>query len=676
MIARLKRSRPSPAAAGTALHSPRTPSDPALPLVRARAERKVPRSTRGKTRAAVLVGLHLLIAAHVTHYLVAGRTVSPIEPSESMYTIELGLLNAGFVFFVVSLLATLIFGRFICGWACHIVALQDLCGFLMRKLGIRPRPFRSRLLALGPLLLALYMFVWPTVRRLAAPLVDGPGPLEGLRAWLFAGAGGGFPGFSNHLMTDSFWKTFPGPVFAVLTLATCGFAAVYFLGNKGFCTYGCPYGAFFGAVDRLAPARIRVTDACRQCGHCTAVCTSNVRVHEEVALHRMVVDPGCMKCMDCVSACPSDALYYGWGRPAVLAGAPAREPAPRFTLSRPAELGLAGVALGATMTFRGLYDGPPLLMAIALGALTAFATLKLWQLVRQPTVRVQNLNLKLGGRWSQSGRLAAALTAGWLLFTGHSAYVQWHRSLGSHWLERTEASREEVLAPGFEPGAYSETHERAAARAHRHLSHAAAWGLVPVLDVELGLAWTHLLRGEDTEALARLGAAVAQAPERPERHDQLIAVALSRGRGELAIEALEAKLRGAGAQPADHFRLAGLLVSAGRQEEAVGHYRECLRLAPDSLEARYNLGGLLRRLGQPEAAVIELARAHEQAPGDYDTLVELGLAHMAAGQAREALAALRGAVRLEPSRAESQGHLARLIHRLETETGPEADSRS
>ena len=40
------------------------------------------------TRAAVLGGVHLLIAVHVTHYLIAGRTLSPVEPSESMYTLE------------------------------------------------------------------------------------------------------------------------------------------------------------------------------------------------------------------------------------------------------------------------------------------------------------------------------------------------------------------------------------------------------------------------------------------------------------------------------------------------------------------------------------------------------------------------------------------------------------
>ena len=43
------------------------------------------------------------------------------------------------------------------------------------------------------------------------------------------------------------------------------------------------------------------------------VCTSNVRVHEEIREYGGVVDPGCMKCLDCVSVCPNDALSYNCG---------------------------------------------------------------------------------------------------------------------------------------------------------------------------------------------------------------------------------------------------------------------------------------------------------------------------------------------------------------------------
>ena len=56
----------------------------------------------GKRRAWVLGFVHLLIAGHLIHWWVTGRTLSPIEPSESMYTLENGQVNAGFIFFVVA----------------------------------------------------------------------------------------------------------------------------------------------------------------------------------------------------------------------------------------------------------------------------------------------------------------------------------------------------------------------------------------------------------------------------------------------------------------------------------------------------------------------------------------------------------------------------------------------
>lgn len=294
----------------------RRPVRKSLPI--AAGSRKIRPSGMGRWRALVLVLVHVMIAIHIAHWWKTGRTISPLEPSEAMEFAKHGVINAGFIFFSLAIFSTLVLGRWFCGWACHLVALQDLCRWLLEKIRIRPRPIRSTVLMTVPLVAFIYMFVapalYPTALSMAGANVAG-------HSWSFD---------SVRLNTDNFWATFPTWVPATLTLLVCGFVIIYVLGAKGFCSVACPYGAAFGFVDRYAPMRVRVTEDCTQSGHCTAVCTSNVRVHEEVRDFKMVVDPGCMKCLDCVKVCPNDALFVGFGMPAALASpvATAKPPAP------------------------------------------------------------------------------------------------------------------------------------------------------------------------------------------------------------------------------------------------------------------------------------------------------------------------------------------------------------
>ncbi|MBI5864222.1 MAG: tetratricopeptide repeat protein [Planctomycetes bacterium] len=271
---------------------------------------KIRPSRMSRWRAFVLILVHVLIAIHISHWWYAKRTISPLEPSEGMQFAQRGVINAGFVFFALAILSTLVLGRFFCGWGCHLVALQDLSRWLLRRIGIRPKPIRSAVLALVPMLAFLYMFVAPALAPLALRLLGTETPHA--ESWKYAGM---------EMSTTEFWKTFPsvqsvvGVTSIVLTLLVVGLVIIYVLGAKGFCVTSCPYGAIFGAADRLAPLRIRVNDDCTGSGHCTAVCTSNVRVHEEVRDFGTVVDPGCMKCLDCVSVCPNEALSVAWGPP-------------------------------------------------------------------------------------------------------------------------------------------------------------------------------------------------------------------------------------------------------------------------------------------------------------------------------------------------------------------------
>ncbi|MEK6642922.1 MAG: tetratricopeptide repeat protein [Planctomycetota bacterium] len=440
-------------------------------------------SKSGKWRAASLIAVHVLILAHVAHWLISGKTLTPVEPSESMETIRTGAINAGFVFFAVAILLTLIFGRFVCGWACHLVAYQDLTLWVLKKLHLRPRPFRSRLLIFVPALAAFYMFFWPAVYRAFASIPH--------------------PELTWHLSSTGFWDTFPDYGIAILTVLTCGMAIIYFLGAKGFCTYACPYGALFGITDKLAVTRIRVTDACHQCGHCTAVCTSNVDVAREVKLYKMVVDPGCMKCLDCVSVCPNDALYLGVGVPSLLAKASEPPRPAKYDLSLPEEL-LAAIAFCASfLAFRGLYGKVPFLMSLGVAGMVAFLIVKAMQLVHQQDVMLQKLRLKLDGKLQLSG---IAFTLAVLLltaFTAHSGFWRYHDYQGQRLLyELPGDGLGWQRTPDYFASMTAQQVELART-SYAHLATADRWGLMHPVDNEIQLAWLELMTGSADQSVTR-----------------------------------------------------------------------------------------------------------------------------------------------------------------------------
>ncbi len=456
---------------------------PILPPNPSKPKRSQAKSGRGKVRACVLIAVHLVILAHIAHFWLVGRTLSPVEPSESMYTLDRGYVNAGAILFVLAIVSTAIFGRFFCGWGCHLVALQDLSGYLLGRLGFRPKPLRSRLLAWVPFGLAFYMFLWPTLNRL----------------W----HGTSHPGFTNHLITEQFWVTFPGPAVSILTFAVCGGLAVYLFGNKGFCTYACPYGAFFSISDRLAIGRIRVTDACQHCGQCTAHCTSNVKVHAEVRDFGMVVDPGCMKCMDCVSVCPNGALYYG------LTSRPGMENSSRslpdskkplqstkdYDFSFPEDLMGLAVAGVCVFAIRGLYDIVPLLLSVAVAAMTAYLAVYFWRVFRKRDLRLQNIQLKRNGHITRIGRVALVGLCGWFVLVGHSFFVQYHRYQGRSQLSRIPATWTELVVGSAQQRLTQEDRSNSQKAFHSYqLSDRI--GLVDVFEIKLGLAICNLIEGD------------------------------------------------------------------------------------------------------------------------------------------------------------------------------------
>ncbi|MBP7376609.1 MAG: tetratricopeptide repeat protein [Pyrinomonadaceae bacterium] len=596
--------------AGCESQKPKSKRSIELPVLSNRhaGKGKIAESRTSWWRAAVLITLTLLMIAHIIQWWVMGTTVSPIEPSEAMYTIQNGAVNAGFIFFSLAIIATLIFGRFVCGWGCHIVALQDFCAWLLKKMRLTPKPFRSRVLIFVPLVVALYMFVWPTVLRLiAAP------PTEPL-----------IPQFTNHLITTEFWATFPPVWVAIPFLFICGFMTVYFLGSKGFCTYACPYGGFFAIADKFAPGKIRVTDACNECGHCTAVCTSNVIVHAEVKQYGMVVDQGCMKCMDCVSVCPNDALYFGFGKPAV--GVP-KTIEKNYSLSWPGEVAAALIFFVSFMAVWDVYQLVPMLMALGIACVTTYVVLRTFKMLSSSDLTFYRYSLKSAGTTKKAGWVFLTFTLIWTGLNIHSGWVRYHERAAAIAFAELQIPDELALARVKPDEWLSPSDRRNIQAGEKHFYAASRVSLFTNREAISKLAWLEYLSG-DTENALRLLDRAADKQEGQTRVMSLYyrgAILNRLGRSDEAMASLDQALAERPDLTLALEEKGESLWRLGRREEAIMAWRDAIQQNPGLPVALNMIAGAAISMGRPETAASLEAEAARHTPADARFHWMLGL---------------------------------------------------
>ncbi len=621
----------------------------------------------GRRRAVSLILVHLLILGHIAHWWLAGSTLTPLEPSEASFSLLDGAVNAGAIFLGILILSTLVFGRFFCGWACHVVAYQDLARWILMKCRIRPKPVRSRLLFLVPLFAAYWLYIQPLVARW----------------WNDRGTPAGYE-LSMHLTKDDFWETFPGPTVAILTFLVCGFIIIYFLGSKGFCFYGCPYGGIFGVADRFARGRIRVTEDCDGSSVCTATCSSNVDVAREVREFGMVVDPGCLKCMDCISVCPNEALYFGFGPRAPRGARPsegrkARPPSERdFTW--PEEIALAIAFAAAFVMLNGLYRVVPLLLAVGLSSIVAYSLLVAARCFYATAVRVQNLNLKGAAGITRGGRIYLLGMAVAVLLLVHSGWIQWHAHRGAAAFDSAKLAR--LTGEQRQAGRLME-------KAERHLTTCLNYGLIHTSGVGRMLGeiclWTDRPHDAIRHFQDELDAGIHQSGISGAYVPILLGEALREtGRTEESIRlyrrALPARLR----TPDRVLHLGRALVQEGKHLAAREVLSAGLKAHPADGNVALETCKLLLRspdesLRDPAEALRVAERTNEAADGSHaDLLSMLAYLYAQSGRPQEALAAARRS--LEQARAQGLESLASDMERMvreyrEAARGPSESAR-
>ncbi|MFQ5413094.1 MAG: tetratricopeptide repeat protein, partial [Phycisphaerae bacterium] len=434
-----------------------------------------------------------------------------------------------------------------------------------------------------------------------------------------------------------------------LTFATVGFGIVYVLGSRGFCLYGCPYGAVFGLVDRVAPGKIRVNDKCQQCGTCTAACSSGVRVHEEVARYGMVVSPTCLKDLDCVGVCPHGALSYGFGRPTLAKTVRSDRPVRKQYDFAWWEDGLMAVVLLAVLfIYRGLYDLLPFLMTLGLGAIAAYSCVALLRLTRGREVRVNRVVLRHDGRMRPVGWAFVAMMIVFGVVTVHSAAMQYHSRQGRRYYHLVQAGAS--AASASEAGAVAAD---ASARAAAHLGVVDRWGLVAV-DRHLGMLADLSVRAQRwQDADAYYTRLLSRNPGSAQVLAGYATALMGLKQPDRAVAALRAALDLQPESANTHYALAGALFDMRRFAEARHHLDEAVRIDPNLVHAHYDLGALLVEQGEFESGIEHLRVAVKLAPDFADAHYNLGVALAMTGRLAEAKRAIDHAGQLNPNDAQT-----------------------
>ncbi|MDB5050045.1 MAG: hypothetical protein JWO30_3116 [Fibrobacteres bacterium] len=418
-------------------------------------------------RTFTLIAVHLLFAIHFLHWKLHGRSLAPMEFSESLHTLHDGVITVGFLFAVAAVLATLAFGRYFCGWGCHILAIQDGCAWLLGKFGIKPRPLRSRTMALVPLGIMAYIYLWPQLLRILAHRAQPAFVLQGdAEGW-------------GSLTTSHLFRAMPGPAFSIITLAVCGAAMVYFLGSRSFCYSVCPYGVFFGWADRFSPAgRLVLSGSCESCGLCSLNCKSGVKVIQELKQFGTVVDTNCLKSLDCVAGCPTGAIGVGFKIPWGFSGKEKKTAVrakKRFDFTLGEEAIFTVVFLFTMTVYRGLYE-IGIFLAGSIGVIGGAAAIRFMRAYRERLTAAP----RGSGRKDRIGLTAPArlAMAAFLILTGHSAFVHSQTFFGDRLFGRPES----------------------AAACAGHLRLAQTWSLFGNADTERKLAITAASLGEWEES--------------------------------------------------------------------------------------------------------------------------------------------------------------------------------
>jgi polyferredoxin len=261
--------------------------------------------------------LMLLMTVHVVTWYTLGIHVMGSIGIEAFFSgLSRGVLNAGFIFWVLAFISALLLGRAFCGWFCWFGGYLELIEW-----GIG-----DRLKIKIPQRILLYLGAIPFV-ALGLKIY---GAL--LSNWIIRG----FPSeFTFRLADVEPWGGQQTGISIVITAILFGPVLLYIFGRRAWCRYLCPIGALLKIFRSVSVGKIRlVNDECIGCGICNRACEMQVDVMGDLKTYGAVNSSNCIVCLKCTDECPTYSIDLSLRRTVASLSADAAARADRSSLKR------------------------------------------------------------------------------------------------------------------------------------------------------------------------------------------------------------------------------------------------------------------------------------------------------------------------------------------------------
>lgn len=273
------------------------------------------------------------------------------------------ILALNVVALVILIVMTLVFGRIYCSIICPLGILQDIIGWVGKKVKKNRYTFSKalswlRYTMLGVMVVALVAGIGSIVQLLAPYSAFGRIATTLLQP-LYKMGNNVLAAISEHYDNYAFYHTETGVpnitiVLAIACVTLVVLAVLAYRNGRTYCNTICPVGTVLSFLSRFSWMKIQFdADKCKNCSLCTKNCKAaciDFKSHQ-------VDYSRCVVCGDCIESCKFGALQYSSStRDTRDTSNTSVDPSKRSFLLASAMMTTAAIAQEAKMTDGGLAD--------------------------------------------------------------------------------------------------------------------------------------------------------------------------------------------------------------------------------------------------------------------------------------------------------------------------------